>query len=108
MSSYSAMLNTTYGKYDVFDVWVWDEYTNVAAALIATTGLPYQIADNEARIDALDVKQGICWTTRRRTSSSPNHHGFSKRMSHQTSYMQRGRPRRLSQMQLFPMGLMAI
>ena len=56
MSSYSDMLNTTYGKFDLLEVWDGATYINVAAALNATAGLPDQIADDEARIDALDVK----------------------------------------------------
>ena len=39
----------------------WDgpNNINVAAALNVLAGLPDQIADDESRIDALEVKQGI-------------------------------------------------
>ena len=41
-----------------------DKYINVTAALNVVAGLPDQIADDETRIDALEVKQGILGNTK--------------------------------------------
>ena len=58
-SSYSAMFNVSGGRYDLLEVWDGTKYVNVAVALNALAGLPDQIADDETRIDALEIKQGI-------------------------------------------------
>ena len=57
-SSYSAMFNVSSAKYDKLEVWDGTRYINVVTALNALAGLPDQIAGDEARIDALEVKQG--------------------------------------------------
>ena len=59
MSTYSAMLNVNNGRFDLLEAWDGSKYFNVAAAINAVAGMPGQIADDDSRIDALEVKQGI-------------------------------------------------
>ena len=56
-SSYSAMFNVSDGRFDKLEIWDGVRYINVMTALNAVAGLPDQIADDEARIDALEAKQ---------------------------------------------------
>ena len=58
-SAFSNMFNVSGGRYDLLEVWDGTKYISVAAALNALAGLPDQIADDETRIDALEIKQGI-------------------------------------------------
>ena len=52
------MFNVSSAKFDKLEVWDGVRYINVVTALNALAGLPDQIAGDEARIDALEVKQG--------------------------------------------------
>ena len=57
-SAFSSLFNVSGGRYDLLEVWNGVAYINVADALSSLVGLPDQIAGDEARIDALEVKQG--------------------------------------------------
>ena len=58
-SAFSNMFNVSGGRYDLLEVWDGTQYLNVAEALSAVVGLPDQLAEDETRIDALEIKQGI-------------------------------------------------
>ena len=58
-SAFSNMFNVSGGRYDLLEVWDGTKYINVAEALSVVAGLPDRLADDETRIDALEIKQGI-------------------------------------------------
>ena len=55
-SSYSAMFNSSDGRFDKLEVWDGTKYVNVATVLNALAGLPDLIAADETRIVALETK----------------------------------------------------
>ena len=55
-SSYSAMMNTSDGKFDKLEVWNGTEYVNIAVAMNTLAGLSDLVAADETRIVALETK----------------------------------------------------